>query len=441
MECVLFLKKTIFYSINPLITILTMRKNLLFAALAFGLCFSACSSDDPVVPKEPIPATELQLSPLEAEIEVGDLLEMQCTVLPEDADDKTITWSSSNTEVATVSEEGVVTALKRGRTTITAQLGELTQHCELAVWNAADVVLESTFLDIRYWGDYYNTGLDNFTVNFGTVQQAGMIVQSPGEYFQFSMNTAPFKNVSAAYLLPGVYTFDSEGLYQEMTILGGTESRKILYEADANGDGAMEETTNYFQDAYMEIEYNEEEEVCIATAEVTLDTGVTIRVHYRGLVAFTNTIEYLIPKQSSEDLDFVCEYGSAKHKGEGKYSIDLQENGTDWADIQVVTLNLYTEANDTKIKAGSYPISAEPVEGGYVEAGGYKIMSGMSACEGSYCYVLSSTDWSMTYAFFNEGTLTISYEGENDSTMKVELESTDLNGHRVHMTYSGAPLL
>lgn len=41
------------------------------------------------------------------------------TVLPENATDKTVSYSSSKTDVATVSEEGIITALAAGETTIT----------------------------------------------------------------------------------------------------------------------------------------------------------------------------------------------------------------------------------------------------------------------------------------------------------------------------------
>ena len=53
-------------------------------------------------------------------VEVGDTLALAVEVLPADATDKTVNWASSNTDVATVSESGVVTGLKMGETTISA---------------------------------------------------------------------------------------------------------------------------------------------------------------------------------------------------------------------------------------------------------------------------------------------------------------------------------
>ena len=55
-----------------------------------------------------------------ATLTVGDTETLTATVSPDDADDKTVIWSSDNTAVATVSKEGVVTAVAAGTATITA---------------------------------------------------------------------------------------------------------------------------------------------------------------------------------------------------------------------------------------------------------------------------------------------------------------------------------
>lgn len=57
------------------------------------------------------------------------------TVAPENATDKAVTWTSSDDEVATVSESGVVTALKEGTTTVTATThdGGKTSTCAVTV--------------------------------------------------------------------------------------------------------------------------------------------------------------------------------------------------------------------------------------------------------------------------------------------------------------------
>ena len=79
-----------------------------------------------------IPATGITLDKTTAELTEGETLTLIATVTPEDATDKTVTWTSSDETVATVAN-GVVTALKAGKVTITAKSGEVSATCEITV--------------------------------------------------------------------------------------------------------------------------------------------------------------------------------------------------------------------------------------------------------------------------------------------------------------------
>ena len=54
------------------------------------------------------------------ELNAGETKKLTTTITPADAEDKTITWKSSDTSVATVSSDGTVTAIKEGVCEITA---------------------------------------------------------------------------------------------------------------------------------------------------------------------------------------------------------------------------------------------------------------------------------------------------------------------------------
>ncbi|QTE72704.1 DUF4214 domain-containing protein [Clostridiales bacterium FE2011] len=65
----------------------------------------------------------------------GESVQLKATVLPTDADDQHLTWTSSNPEVATVTGTGLVTAKKDGKTviTVTTRDGGLTFSCDVTV--------------------------------------------------------------------------------------------------------------------------------------------------------------------------------------------------------------------------------------------------------------------------------------------------------------------
>ena len=83
-----------------------------------------------------LPVESVTLDKTTATIEVDEALQLKATVLPTDAANKNVVWTSSNTSVATVSAEGVVTGLTVGTTTITATSddnSEIKATCEITV--------------------------------------------------------------------------------------------------------------------------------------------------------------------------------------------------------------------------------------------------------------------------------------------------------------------
>ncbi len=69
---------------------------------------------------EPIHVESIKIAPINATLDVGDTKTLTATVLPENATNKSVTWSSSNTSVATVDQNGKILAFANGTVTITA---------------------------------------------------------------------------------------------------------------------------------------------------------------------------------------------------------------------------------------------------------------------------------------------------------------------------------
>ena len=85
------------------------------------------------VTKKTVYVTSITLDRTSLEIARGDTYTLQATVLPDDAVNKAVTWTSSNKSVATVDSNGKVTGVKAGTATITAKAGDKTATCEVKV--------------------------------------------------------------------------------------------------------------------------------------------------------------------------------------------------------------------------------------------------------------------------------------------------------------------
>ena len=95
-----------------------------------------------------IPVTSITLNQTTATLKKGETLTLTATITPSDAANKSVTWSSSNTSVATVTTSGVVTAVGEGTAVITVKTadGGKTASCTVAVAHTHN-----------YTGTYYET--------------------------------------------------------------------------------------------------------------------------------------------------------------------------------------------------------------------------------------------------------------------------------------------
>lgn len=66
------------------------------------------------------PVTELRMDNRSVTVDTGNDIQLTATILPYDADNKSIVWSSDNPDVADVNGKGVVTGVKAGQTVIRA---------------------------------------------------------------------------------------------------------------------------------------------------------------------------------------------------------------------------------------------------------------------------------------------------------------------------------
>ena len=103
-----------------------------------------------------VAVTGVTLSQTTATLTTAAMMTLTATVAPENADNKTVSWSSSNTGVATV-DNGVVTAVGVGTAiiTVTTQDGSKTATCSVTVTGVAvtGVTLNKTSITLLKAGD------------------------------------------------------------------------------------------------------------------------------------------------------------------------------------------------------------------------------------------------------------------------------------------------
>ena len=95
---------------------------------------------------EVVHVSSVALDRTELTLEVGSSETLVATVAPENATDKTVTWTSSAASVATVDQTGKVTAVGVGNAFITAKAGDKTATCTVTV-NAPVIDVSSITLD------------------------------------------------------------------------------------------------------------------------------------------------------------------------------------------------------------------------------------------------------------------------------------------------------
>ena len=148
------------------------------AALEVGTAIISATTNDgsrlsarctvTVIPKD---VDEITLNKERLEMEIGDIERLTAIVSPDDADDKTVTWQSTDSKVASVNSDGVVTARSAGEATITATTSNgLTAECHVEVTDPNGIA---------------DTDADNVKV---TVQKGRIIVESLPAGWHYSIH-------------------------------------------------------------------------------------------------------------------------------------------------------------------------------------------------------------------------------------------------------------
>lgn len=157
---------------------------------------------------------EVVLNQTSVNLYEGDTYQLTAIISPSDATNKTLEWSSSNSEVATVDTNGKILAIKQGQATITAQTTDgsnLSATCNVEV-------LEPTVL------------ISSITID------PSALIGKVGETYQLTATIAPMnatdKTLDWSSDNSGVASVDSDGL-----ITLHTKGNAVIKAAAADGSG------------------------------------------------------------------------------------------------------------------------------------------------------------------------------------------------------------
>lgn len=115
--------------------------------------------------KTSIPVSSVSLNKTNITLHKGESETLNAVVYPLNATNKSVTWSSSNPSIATVDNNGMVTAVKEGKTTITAKThdGGKTASCKVQVselpTNNNPAVVNDPLYSKQWWLESVNAPL------------------------------------------------------------------------------------------------------------------------------------------------------------------------------------------------------------------------------------------------------------------------------------------
>lgn len=189
---------------------MTVMMSAVVLILALCATLLVACGDKPADGGNDIAVTSITLSKSELSLEVGGEFTLTATVSPDNATDKSVTWTSSAPSIATV-KDGKVTAVASGSATITAKAGEKSATCTVTVAAATDGLAGKTFALDKIEGTQDGENMDEqtktayFNMNKGTTYEFG----TDGTFAQKVVSQAEgMPNM----LVEGTYTLDGTTL-------------------------------------------------------------------------------------------------------------------------------------------------------------------------------------------------------------------------------------
>lgn len=147
--------------------------------------------------KADTPVRALTLSQRNADLTVGSTVKLTAS-----GGESTVSFSSSNEAVATVSADGTVKAVGEGSAVVTAKAGDLTASCSVAVKGTEQTDVPAKDLTLRSIFQNEGTSLDDFSITPG--EEVQMVVDGTESVVTWKIGDTSVATISADGVVTGV---------------------------------------------------------------------------------------------------------------------------------------------------------------------------------------------------------------------------------------------
>ncbi len=275
------------------VTAVAAGKTGIIVTAAEGKVSAVC---EVTVTEKEIALTGISMKEAALELCVGSQKKLEVEFTPADAGSRELSWSSSNEQVASVNENGVVTAWKNGTAVITAtEAGGLTAECTLTVRESSGLTTNKAVFAAEY-GTRFTDSLNNtkyVTNNTGNASLVfGLLTSAANGVLQLA-DDGTFVYIPDNYDVLDKYT-DSF----MVSVTAGTESAVLEVEIIV---GEMEETIASALNSDTTMLITREQ-----LAKIKADVQNSDSVKYKIWNQYKSYLEYLLTTDAPEDQNPAC---------------------------------------------------------------------------------------------------------------------------------------
>lgn len=403
--------------------------------------------------EEKVKISSLTLNQTSIEMEVGESAKLSATIQPEELAGAPVSWSSSDKTIATVTEDGTVTAIAAGQADITALADGKSAKCSVTVKekgseeepdkpDAIKIILSTPQMTQYSPGegmDTYNLILSSGSVTFDEENWIWYTEQE-GWVMILSLNAEKTSDPGNPELPEGKYTLGSElspGIWNSDVnvnyLTSHTEKEGVVQIVPKTGEIEVKKTS----DGY------------ILNATFQTEDQKNYSANYTGRITFQGTGGGGQDLVIDEPVNTKFIGGQAVYRGADPFFSDLgwvqlelwdAEPDPEWGTVlgNIVKLKLFIpiqKENFTSMPSGTWELSIAAGEN-MAEPG---FDNGVDIPTGSYIAQTSSDGSTLKLGMLNQGTITITedkhvvintYTEENVSvkgTLDKPLEVIDLS--------------